>query len=312
MEFVALFAGLAGLWFGTKATIRGAVSVAERLGISEFVIGVAVLSIGSDLPELAIAIDAGIKNLDSGEASDIVVGSALGSTLGQIGFVLGVAALVHFLHLPRKVVLEQGAFLLGSAILLGIVGYGGYVSHLEGAILVGAYVGYLYFIVTGATSIPLEDEPEPVNRIVLSVFLLIAGLTIVAISAELTVRYATAVATTLGVEQAFIAIIVIGLGSSLPELSISLGAAMEKRVMLSVGNLLGSNVFDTLVPIGAAALIAGLDFKRTLLTQELPFLFVLTAIVLSFFLWKGVRKREGAVVLGLYVGYVITEFVVAR
>ena len=311
MEFVLLFAGLAGLWLGTKATIRGAVSVAERLGISEFVIGVAILSIGSDLPELAIAVDAGIRNLDSGDASDIVVGSALGSTLGQIGFVLGVAALVHFLHLPRKVVLEQGAFLLGSAILLGIVGFSGHVSHFEGAILIAAYVGYLVFIVKGATSIPLEDEPEPVNRIVLSVFLLIAGLAIVAISAELTVRYATAVATTLGVEQSFIAIIVIGLGSSLPELSISLGAAMEKRVMLSVGNLLGSNVFDTLVPVGAAALIAGLDFKRDLLVQELPVLFVLTAMVLAFFLWRGIRKREGVVVLGFYVGYVVTEFIAA-
>ncbi len=312
MEFVALFAGLAGLWLGTKATIRGAVSVAERLGISEFVIGVVVLSVGSDLPELAIAVDAGIKNLGPMHTSDIVVGSALGSTLGQIGFVLGIAGLVHHLHLPRKVVIEQGIALLGSAFLLGVVGWSGYVSRFEGWVLIAAYLGYLYFIVKGATEIPLEEEYEDVNGVAMSAFRLMIGLVIVGFSAELTVDGATGVAETLDVEQAFVAIVIIGLGSSLPELSISLGAAMEKRVMLSVGNLLGSNVFDTLVPVGVAAAIAGLDFREELLQEELGFLIVLTAVVMTFFLKKGIRKREGMFVLGFYLAYVMTELLAAK
>ncbi len=312
MEFLELLAGLAGLWIGTKATIRGAVAVSERLGISEFVIGVVILSIGSDLPELAIAVDAGIKNLGAAQASDIVVGSALGSTLGQIGVVLGIAGVAHHLVLPRKVVFEQGTFLLGSAILLAIVGHDFYVSHSEGATLILVYIGYLLFMVKSATAIPVDEEVEPGNDIGMSVFSLLIGLAIVGFSAELTVDGATKVATTLDVEQAFVAIIVIGLGSSLPELSISLGAAVEKRVMLSVGNLLGSNVFDTLVPIGVAAVIAGLDFKKDLLMQELPFLFVLTTIVLALFLRKGIRKREGIVVLGLYLAYVAAEFLAVR
>lgn len=311
MEFVALFAGLAGLWLGTKSTIRGAIAVAERFGVSEFLIGIVVLSIGSDLPELAIAVDAGIKNLHAGQASDIVVGSALGSTLGQIGFVLGIAALAHRLRLPRKVVIEQGAMLLGSAILLGIIGLNGYVTRVEGALLIATYLVYLYFVVKGATVIPIEEEFDPGNGIRLSVFRLLIGLVIIGFSAELTVSGATRVAATLGVEQAFVAIIVIGLGSSLPELSISLGAVMEKRVMMSVGNLLGSNIFDTLIPVGVAAAIAGLDFKEDLLKQELVFLFVLTALVLFLFLRKGIRKREGMLVLGLYLAYVVTEFLAA-
>ena len=89
MDIALLILGLAGLWFGTEVTIRGAISVAKRFGVSEFIVGVVILSIGSDLPELAIAIDAGIKNATGGDYSDVVVGSALGSTLGQIGFVLG-------------------------------------------------------------------------------------------------------------------------------------------------------------------------------------------------------------------------------
>jgi len=178
-------------------------------------------------------------------------------------------------------------------------------------LLIVTYLVYLYFVVTSATVIPIEEGFDPGNGIGLSVFRLLIGLVIVGFSAELTVSGATRVAATLGVEQAFVAIIVIGLGSSLPELSISLGAAMEKRVMMSVGNLLGSNIFDTLIPVGVAAAIAGLDFKEDLLQQELVFLFVLTTLVLFLFLRKGIRKREGMLVLGLYLGYVLTELLAA-
>ena len=309
MDLLFLFAGLAGLWVGTKATIQGAVAVAERLGVSEFVIGIAVLSIGSDLPELAIAVDAAIKNLQSGAASDVVVGSAIGSTLGQIGFVLGVAALLGHLALPRRVVLEQGAALLGSIIVLALLALDGEVSRVEGLLLVLCYAGYLVFILTGATAIEPEPPDDISDRLAFSIVALLIGLAIVTASAELTVSSATRVAVMFGVEQSFVAIVIIGLGSSLPELSISLGAVLERRVSLSVGNLFGSNVFDTLVPIGVAAAIAGLDFKAAILRQELPFLFVLTTVVLLIFFRTGVRKREGILILGLYVAYVVSEFI---
>ncbi len=309
MELLFLFAGLAGLWLGTKATIQGAVAVAERLGVSEFVIGIAVLAIGSDLPEFAIAVDAAIKNLRGLDASDVVVGSAIGSTLGQIGFVLGVAALLGHLTLPTKVVYEQGAMLLGSIVLLGLLALDGEIGHLEGALLIAAYVGYLVFILTSATALPPEEVEEISGSMWLSIAALVVGLAVVTASAELTVSSATKVAVMFGVEQSFVAVIIIGLGSSLPELSISMGAVMQKRVSLSVGNLFGSNVFDTLVPIGTAGAIASVRFKPDLLWQELPFLFVLTSLILFFFVRTGVRKREAVVILALYVGYVISEFV---
>ena len=108
MDIALLILGLAGLWFGTEVTIKGAVCIANRYGVSEFIVGVVILSIGSDLPELAIAIDAGFKNLAGGNFSDVVVGSALGSSLGQIGMVLGVAGLLSLLTLPRGVVYRHG------------------------------------------------------------------------------------------------------------------------------------------------------------------------------------------------------------
>ena len=107
MEFLALLAGLAGLWLGTEVTIRAAVVIAARLSVSEFIIGAVLLSVGSDLPELMIAIRAALETLQSAQASDIVIGSALGSSLGQIGFVLGIAGLIASLALPRKLVFQK-------------------------------------------------------------------------------------------------------------------------------------------------------------------------------------------------------------
>lgn len=304
MEFLALLAGLVGLWLGTKLTIHGAVVVAERLGVPEFIVGLTVLSIGSDLPELAIAIDAAIWNLHSGQASDVVVGSALGSSLGQIGFVLGITALISCLTLPKKVVWQQGSVLLGSIALLGIFGLDGQVTRAEGVALLIAYAAYLFLTLADVTMFEEISEGRSEVGLTLSMVYLVCGLAAVVASAEVTVSSAVSVATALNVKQSFVAIIIIGLGTSLPELSISLGAVLKGRVTLSIGNLIGSNVFDTLMPVGVAATIASLEFDTDMWRQELPFLFVLTLVVLfSFMRTAGIRKREATVILGLYIAY---------
>lgn len=303
MEFLALFAGLAGLWLGTEATIRGAVSIAERFGVSEFVVGVAILSIGSDLPELAIAVDAAIKNLGGGDASDLVVGSALGSSLGQIGFVLGIAGLIAYLTLPRRIVIQHGGMLLGSTVLVGLFGFDGFVSQTEGLALIVIYLIYLWLMFADTIK-PEDEEHDEKANLAASLLYLVVGLVIVIGSAELTVSSATRLAIAFNIQQSFIAIIIIGLGSSLPELSISVAAVMKSRTHLSVGNLIGSNVFDTLVPIGVAATIADLSFAPAMLRFELPFLFVLTLVVLLFFnRARGIQKREAAIILGAYLVY---------
>lgn len=313
MEFLALLAGLAGLWLGSEATIRGAVSITERLRVSEFVVGVAVLSIGSDLPELAIAVDAAIKNLQGGQASDLIVGSALGSGLGQIGFVLGVAGLLGHLTLSRKILYQHGGMLLGSLILLGLFGFDGFVSRTEGLSLVIIYALYLLLLFSDVESFKLNNDDEDRVHFGRSIAYLMVGLAVVIASAELTVQSATRLAIALNIEQAFIAIIIIGLGSSLPELSISIAAILKRRASLSVGNLIGSNVFDTLVPVGVAATIADLQFSSNMLRFELPFLFVLTLIVLFCFRSiTGIRRREGSIILALYLGYAAIKLATAE
>ena len=307
MDIVLLILALAGLWLGTEVTIKGAVSIAKRYGVSEFVIGLVVLSIGSDLPELSIAIDAGLKNLAGGNYSDVVVGSALGSSLGQIGFVLGFVGLLSYLTLPRGVVYRHGSTLLGSLALVALFGFDGTVTFTEGAALLLVYAIYLVALMNEAN---VGTAIEQTNELSLwrSLLYLATGLAIVVGSAELTVSSAVEVARILGLSESLVAVILIGLGSSLPELSISVAAVSKGHHRLSVGNLIGSNVFDTLVPIGAAAVIAPLSFDAGLLRFETPYLFFVTAVVMFFFLRiRGIQRWEAAVVLGLYCAYVLVK-----
>ncbi len=307
MDIVILIIGLAGLWLGTEVTIHGAVSIAKRYGVSEFIIGLVVLSIGSDLPELSIAIDAGLKNLGGGNYSDVVVGSALGSSLGQIGFVLGLVGLLSYLTLPRQIVYRHGAALLGSLALVALFGWDGSVTSTEGAALLLFYAIYLVALlneVNGGGAVE-QSGKLPLIR---SLLYLAVGLAIVVGSAEMTVSSAVDVARALGLSESMVAVILIGLGSSLPELTISVAAVAKGHHHLSVGNVIGSNVFDTLVPIGAAAVIAPLSFDQGMLRFELPYLFAVTALVVFFFLYKrGIQRWAAAVVLALYCAYVLIK-----
>jgi cation:H+ antiporter len=306
VDVIVLVLGLAVLWFGTELTIRGAISIAREFGLSEFVVGLAILSVGSDLPELTIAVNGAIQNLRAGQVSGVVIGSALGSALGQIGLVLGIAGLFGSLILPIRTVYRHGSILLGSLVVLGFVAIDATVSRAEGVLLVALYATYLAVLLAersppgnkdGEESEPFEFKPWAY---------LAVGLALVITSAELTVRAVTGVAEAFAIEQSIIAIVVVGLGTSLPELSISLGAVLKKRGHLSVGNLIGSNIFDTLVPIGVAAAISTLHFDTKMLLIDLPFLFALSVVVLVFFVKRrGLQKHESAIVLIMYFGYVV-------
>lgn len=304
MDFLLLATGIAGLWLGTELTIGGALAIARRFDLSEFVVGLLILSIGSDLPEIAVAIDAGVKGLLGRDASGVVVGTSIGSVVAQAGLVLGLAAVISVLVLPRTFVIRHGAVLLGATALLFVLAFDGQVTRLEGLVLILAYGAYVVVLMNGET-VP-DHEPRKVSAGGWKSWLaLAAGLAVVIGSSELTVNSAVTLARAFDVSEGVIAVLIIGLGTSLPELSISVSAILKRRTELSVGNIIGSNVLDTLLPIGIAALIAGTAVERHFLVFDLPFIFVLTTVVLVFFLSRrGVTRPEGLVILGLYASYV--------
>lgn len=309
-DLLVLLFAVFGLWVGTEITLRAAIQVARYYRVSETVIGVAVLAVGTDLPELMVALDASLQTLAGFDASGVVAGTAVGSTMGQIACVLGLAAVLTRLTLKSTEVYRHGAFLVGSIVLLFITALDGQVTRTEGAILIMSYAIYLIEVFE-------RDHPDTVennlslDHILRYWLMLIAGIVLVSFSAELTVDKAQALAFALGVSQSVVAIFIVGLGSSLPELVISLAAIRKKHIGLSVGNIVGSNVFDTLLPVGAAAMIVPMGFERQLLVFDLPYLLVITVAVLFFFHRGGLGRHEGIFLLGGYFTYALIKLVVA-
>jgi cation:H+ antiporter len=307
LDFAYLFLGIVCLLVGTELTVSSALVIAKRHGLSEFFVGLIVLSIGSDLPEVAVAIDAGLMSLLDQDASGVVVGTSIGSVIAQIGFVLGLGGLMTYLTLPRRFIFRHGAILLGATVLLFLAGFDGVISRIEGLTLITFYIIYLVVLLSRET-VP-EDAPTTVTGNTAWPWIrMIIGLSAVVGGSELTVTSVVSLAYTFDISEAIISVLIIGLGTSLPELAISVAAIMKKKVHLSVGNIIGSNIFDTLVPISAAALITPVIFTSDFLAFDLPFAFVLTLVVLYLFDRKsGLQKSEAGMILALYFFYVLVK-----
>jgi cation:H+ antiporter len=307
LDFLLLVLGILALLAGTELAVGGAISLAKRHGISEFFVGLVILSIGSDLPEIAVAVGAGLTSLLEQDASGVVVGSAIGSVIAQIGLVLGITGLLSFLTLPRRYVFRHGAVLLGSTVLLFLAAFDGVVSRIEGLTMIVVYALYLVVLLS-RESVPASAQATVTGNGAIPWVRVVVGLVLISIGSELTVASVVTIATRLEINEAVISALLIGLGTSLPELSISLAAILRKKVHLSVGNIIGSNIFDTLLPISTAALIAPVLVAPEILWFDLVYAFFLTLIVLFLFYRRfGLQRWEATLVLCLYAGYVLVK-----
>jgi cation:H+ antiporter len=192
-----------------------------------------------------------------------------------------------------------------------VIGLDGVISRAEGGVLVASFVVYL-ILLFGEENVLKKVRDGKRTPMFKTWLLLLVGLGMIVGGSELVVRPALALASAWGVTQSFVGIVIVGVGTSLPELVISLGAVMRARGRMSVGNLIGSNILDVLLPIGLAALISPLRLDRSLMLFDLPILFVLSGLVFLFFLRKrGLQHREAAVLLACYSGYILLKMVEA-
>lgn len=308
MDYLAfLLLGLAAVIWGTRLTLDNAIKIARHYRVSDFFIGVALLAVGSDLPEVVVSVNAALRNLTGGNTSNFIVGNALGSCFSQFGLVMGVAGLMGYLTMPRRYVQRHGIMLLASMLLLFVIGLDGLVSRLEGVVLLVTFCLYFYFLF-GEEGALDKSRSLPLGASRKIWFGLVAGLAVILGSSEVIVRSALGLAEFWDVDQSFVGIVIVGVGTSLPELSISIGAMLKSRASMSVGNLVGSNILDVLLPIGLASLIAPLYFDAGLLFFDLPALFTLTVLVMVFFLRKrGLQRGEAMALLLVFSGYLLTK-----
>jgi cation:H+ antiporter len=308
IQFSLFIIGLIGLWTGTQWVVKSAIGIAKRFNLSHTFVGLAILAIGTDLPEIFVTINAAFLQLNGIESSGIITGNAIGSSISQISIILGLSALLMNFNIARKDLLRDGTALLGSILLLYIVGYDGIISRTDGSMLL---LGYIIYYVVLSKSKSTKDynnvSKQNYSNLKLAGFLAI-GLVVLIVSSHFVVENARDFAKQWGVEQSFVGIILIGLGTSLPELSVSIAAAYKKSVGISVGNIIGSNIIDTVIPIGLGGSISEIAMDSNLLRFDLPILFGMTLLVLAFLnTKKGIHKMEAIILIVAYVLYVLAK-----
>ena len=305
-EFFLLLLGLAGLWLGSEVLMKGAMALTDRYFLSDAAFGMVVLAVGTDLPELFVAVDASIRSLGGENLSGIVVGSAIGSSIGQFGLVFGVAGFLGFNAMRRRYLPRNAFFLIGSIVAVFLFALDGRISVLEGVLLILFYYSYLYIVIARRMESPDASREVAVDGSGKAWVLLAIGLVILFIAAEVTVVSAIGFAKVVGISNVAVSAIIIGMGSSLPELSVSFAALLKNRSSMSVGNLVGSNILDVLLVPGIAAVISPLAVPVGVLIVDLPVLLLITVLVILFFYVsrRGVQKPEALTLLVIYLGYV--------
>ena len=305
ISVILLVVGLYCLWQGTLLTVRGAVMFSERFGLSQGFVGLAVLAIGTDLPELVVALSGSAQQLQGIEASGVIVGSAFGSTIAQGTVVLGVAGLFGYLPVAPRMIRRDGVALILAIGVAALMVFDGGVTRGEGAGMMLAYCLYFVALIQAERKgKKLEREAAPEGRLSAATSVAI-GLMVVTFGAHLVVSNSVELASSFGVSQTLLGVLVVGVGTSLPELALAIRAAIERRASLSVGNVIGSNIFDLLIPVGVAATLSPLTVERSTIVIDFPTLAIVTPVLLFFLIRRrGLQRGEAMILIALYFTYV--------
>jgi cation:H+ antiporter len=275
---------------GASWLVDSASKIAKRLGISELVIGLTILALGTSAPEFAVSILAALKG-----SGNIAIGNIVGSNIFNLGFILGGTAIVHSLQTSRIVIVRDGFFLLFGTFLLLFFLWDLTLTRFEGGVLFSLLILYLVYLYVKRE--PLEAEQEMGKMLWWDPLMLILGLVMVLIGAHFMVESAINLARYMGVSEWVIGATVIAAGTSAPEFATSLAAALRSRYGMSVGNLIGSDIFNLFGVLGVAGILNNIPVSLDA-RMHLVFLSLMVALVLVFMRtgWV-VSRREGYILV---------------
>lgn len=307
LSVLLIVVGLAALAWGSDLAVGGARAIARKLGVSPLVIGLTLTSIGTSLPEIATNMAAGFTTRGGADASGIAVGNIVGSNLSQITLLMGLVGLAGPMVLPRRALLRDGGMVMAALLMLFAVVSDGVATRTEALLLVSVYVVYLVVVVWQerrhpSQEPPGEDEAAPDTSNGMLALRTVGGLVTVVAGANLVVRYGVEVARAFGVDESIVGLMV-GLGTGLPELVVSLRALRSDGGAMSLGNLLGSNITDPLLSFGTGALVADVAVDPVTLRLDFPMWMLATAVALLALYERLELTRTEAITLLLLFGF---------
>jgi cation:H+ antiporter len=314
LAIVAVIVGLAVLVWSADKFVDGAVGVAEFCGMSTLLIGMVVVGFGTSAPELTVsAISAAQGN------PELALGNAYGSNIANIALILGATALISPILMQRSVLRGDLPILLAVSVLSIILVWDGSVARWNGILLLAVFAAAMaYSIRRELRKAKLEKSESQSGNVDIaeskkvslgkSVFWLVLGLVLLVVSSRALVWGAVEIARTLGVSDLLIGLTIVAVGTSLPELASSIAAARKGENDLALGNIIGSNLFNTLAVVGLAAIVSPMDaIEKAVIYRDMPLMIALTvALIVLGFRRKGdgrLNRIAGAILLAVYVGY---------
>ncbi|MBR4978182.1 MAG: calcium/sodium antiporter [Bacteroidales bacterium] len=314
MQILILIGGLLLILLGANYLVEGSSSVARKFGISEFVIGLTIVGIGTSTPEMVVSFLSSFQG-----KAEMAIGNVVGSNIFNILMILGVTALVAPLAITKSNLKKDIPINIGVTILLIILGMNftifGFgkdqLSRVDGIILLALFAWYLWSSFKGDVADETKEDTAE-RRTSISILMIIVGLAGLIIGGRLFVNSATELAKMFGVSDKFIAITVMAAGTSMPELATCVVAAAKGRGQLALGNVLGSNISNILLILGGAAVIHPLSFSGMTVVDLGTILIAGIFIMLSAYMFrkKTLDRVEGAIFLlceAAYMWYLIVN-----
>ncbi len=334
LNAVILIAALALLVKSSDYFVKAASSLARRLGVSEFIIGLTFVAVGTSIPEFASSMVASFLQQD-----EIIIGNVVGSNIANIGLILGIAAMIAVIKLRKDAVKLDGYLMLFAAVLLMLFALNLVISRIEAFVLLGFYGAYVIFLFEKSQELKQEYNFKEylwyilkfkplggAKRIITKFFndfngasrqkklkqllkdfaiLTVTGIGVV-VGAHFTIVKASLFAEIMNIPKEIIGLILIAIGTSLPELSVSIAAARLGKGQIAIGNIVGSNITNILLILGAAALIRPISFGPQIIYWVMPVLIFMSAILLLLMnSYKKITRTHGLVLVAFYVLFLI-------
>ena len=304
MEYLILILSLAGIVFGADFLVAGAVSIARKYHVSDFVIGAAIVGVGTSMPELVVSFLGAVNG-----NADVAIGNVVGSNIFNILGILGLTAIFFPVAIERKNLKFEIPLCIGVSGVLTLLalnffsGTPASISRLDGILLLSLFALFMWysFARDRKQAEPPTEEIAEQGSIWMAIAKVVGGLTLLIISCDLFVDNAVAIAKSFGVNDAFISLTLIACGTSLPELAASIAAAVKRNTDMALGNIIGSNIFNITLILGLSSQVMPLTSSGiTHIDYTVMIMAAVATLVIG--LRGGVNRLSGAV---LVVGFVL-------
>ncbi len=305
MEYLILIISLAGIVFGADFLVAGAVSVARKFKVSDFVIGAAIVGVGTSMPELVVSFLGAL-----GGNADVAIGNVVGSNIFNVLGILGLTALLFPVAIGRKELKFEIPLCIGVSLLLMVLalnffnGTPAVIGRIDGVVLLLIFVVFMWYSFARDRKSATEQESitEETTPLWLAIVKIVGGLALLITSCDLFVDNAVLIAKSFGVNDAFISLTLIACGTSLPELAASLAAAMKKNTALALGNIVGSNIFNITLILGLSSQVMPLN-SAGITAVDYAVMIVAALMPLIFGLRGKIGRVGGAMMFICFVAY---------